>query len=420
LKLRCVNSAPIQINYSIYTKLFTLPNFVIEKVLFFSMFLFFAVILSNYAFNDTISTAITTGYWFLIILSWLLNRYKTFNHLYLYLYFATVIFIIALMLVNDGIHDSAILIFPVLIMASGFFLKQRVYRLSLLFNLLVILCISFFQYTNLIVNDFNKFVDMQYISNIFMTFVGMSYFMYLIIKYVDYKEKKLKAVNDTKDRFLNILAHDLKNPFQSLIGISSYLKEEYEDLSNEEKLESITVLENSIKEQYNLLDELLKWGKLQSGVYKNELKKLLLKKIVDEVITSVSIIGHQKNVIIVNEIPDEFSMTGDSMLLSTMIRNIISNSLKFAHEGSHVKVSAAYENSKVYLTIEDNGIGMNEDQISILKKRTESNITLNMEGELDSGLGLLLVGEVLKIHNGQIDIESEVGKGSKFIVSLPK
>jgi PAS domain S-box-containing protein len=237
-------------------------------------------------------------------------------------------------------------------------------------------------------------------------------------------ESKLKEINASKDKFFSIIAHDLKSPFNSMLGLSDLLLNEFENYPKDKQLSFIELINSKIKSTYNLLENLLIWSQSERGLISFHPEPINLNQISSEVISLLSVPISDKSIKVINDIPKDFIIIGDSNILSTVLRNLLSNSVKFTNKNGVITfrsnfISDKYKNTFVEILVIDNGIGIPKEKIQELFSLTESKSSLGTENELGSGLGLNLCKELLDIHKGKICVESEVGKGSSFIVTIP-
>lgn len=232
--------------------------------------------------------------------------------------------------------------------------------------------------------------------------------------------QKLRELNEAKDRFFSIISHDLRSPFWAILGLSDILTDPEEDLSVEERTRIQENLNSALKAQYNLLDDLLKWSQIQMDRLEVETKQLILKSLVDRRIQELGRIAEQKELNIKNEVEKETVIITDENIISSVLRNLLSNAVKFTPRGGDVFIRAFDNKDFVSIEVEDTGMGMNADQLSKLFKIDTIFSTSGTEDEKGTGLGLILVKEMLSKVNGSIKIESEVNKGTKFSISIPK
>ena len=228
-----------------------------------------------------------------------------------------------------------------------------------------------------------------------------------------------KELNADKDKFFSIVAHDLKSPFQGLLGVSSILIEEYENLTGEQIKHFISVLRNSTKNIYSLIENLLQWSRLQTGRVSFDLENLNLFEETAYVQNLLSVNLSQKSIGFVNEIDENYYVFADKKMLHSILQNLGSNAIKFTKRGGTIIVSAKSLEAYIEITVKDNGNGISEEDLFKLFKINEQLSTIGTEEEEGTGLGLTICKEMIEKNKGSIRVESEVGKGSSFIFTLP-
>lgn len=231
---------------------------------------------------------------------------------------------------------------------------------------------------------------------------------------------KLKEVNATKDKFFSIISHDLKNPFSTLLGYTDMLIMEYKNFSEEEKKNYIGSIQKSAKHTYNLLENLLNWSRTQRGEIKITKTELYVDELVGKAVKILSETAKNKKIKLIENIPSNLKITADEETISTVIRNVITNALKFTPENGTVKVSAYDKENSVDIIIEDNGIGIDKENLDKIFRIDSHHTTEGTAHEKGTGLGLILCKEFMKNNGGDIFVESKVGTGSKFTITLPK
>ena len=230
---------------------------------------------------------------------------------------------------------------------------------------------------------------------------------------------ELKKANRTKNKLFSIIAHDLKNPFQGIIGFSEMIKEDAEK-QNLNKIKKFAEYIFNVSEQtYKLLDNLLNFTRNQIGLIKYNPEIINIKEIVEEGIILVQSTAEVKGVKLIDETNHKHTAYADESMISTVIRNLISNAVKFTSEGGYVKVQTENSNDKVVIKIIDCGVGIKEDDISKLFKADLNFTTFGTENEKGTGLGLVVCKDFAVKNGGTITVKSEVGKGSTFTVTLP-
>ena len=241
---------------------------------------------------------------------------------------------------------------------------------------------------------------------------------------IEIKNKKLKESNDTKDKFFSIIAHDLRSPFNVMIGLSNLLSENYEDFSDEERCEIFDSLNKSSKDTFKLVENLLTWSRTQTGTIEYLPENLNLKELVSETMNLLQKQFIKKDIYVLNAIEEDEPIYADKNMLSTVFRNLISNAIKFTPHGGEIIIGADKtkdENDRIItrISVKDNGVGISNEMESKLFDISVNSSTTGTENETGTGLGLVLCEEFIKKHSGKIFVESEVGKGSTFVFTIP-
>lgn len=232
-------------------------------------------------------------------------------------------------------------------------------------------------------------------------------------------ENSLKELIATKDKLFSIIAHDLRSPFNSIIGFSELLLEDSNNILLEDSEQYIKIINSAAKNTLILLDNLLNWAKSQTGQLSFNPEKILFSEVVQEIITLSKSIAKSKNITLEYSCVANLEVFVDVNMLNTVLRNLISNAIKFTNVGGYIKVSAELKQDQVEITISDNGIGINKEKCAELFSITSNTTTLGTADENGSGLGLVLCKEFIQKNNGDIWVESEENKGSNFIFTLP-
>ena len=232
-------------------------------------------------------------------------------------------------------------------------------------------------------------------------------------------EFKLNELNQNKDKFFSILAHDLKGPFSSLLGFSEFLVNGFEELSlNEIKSYSINIHE-STKNTYKLLENLLEWGKVQRNLIDLDFENFDLFEIAEKTIELYSTKAKNKNIAIDLQIAKNCNVYADKNTISTVFRNLVSNALKFCQKDDVVTLSSKKVGNDIEISISDTGLGISEDDLSKLFRIDVHHTNYGTAHEKGTGLGLILCKDLLEKNNGYISVESELGSGSTFKFVLP-
>lgn len=230
----------------------------------------------------------------------------------------------------------------------------------------------------------------------------------------------LIKLNETKDRFLSIVSHDLRTPFSSILGFTDLLLND-ETLTEQEKRNYINYIRESSNYMLSLINSLLDWNRLQTGRIKFEPNKIKIKTLVNKCINSLSGAALKKNISIESLLPIDLQVFADENLITQVFNNLISNAIKFTNPGGNISISVRPSEISRYLefSVKDDGIGMKPEEI---KKLFSIETKLSKDGtanEKGSGLGLTIVQDIIKKHGGTIWAESEFGKGSTFKFTLP-
>ncbi|MFZ0455905.1 MAG: tetratricopeptide repeat-containing sensor histidine kinase [Ignavibacteriaceae bacterium] len=228
---------------------------------------------------------------------------------------------------------------------------------------------------------------------------------------------KLRELNSAKDRFFSIIAHDLRGPFQSLLGFSEILSKNIETLSTAEIKEFYTQINLSLESQYELLNNLLDWAKLQSEKFNIVSEDILLHKELNKTIEALSLTAHEKNITIINDIPKDLKISADKNMLQLVLRNIIVNGIKFSYKNDIVKITTEQLDDFVKVIISDNGVGISENDLNKIFRIDINHSTPGTSDEKGTGLGLILCKEIVEKHGGKIWINGK-GKGTEVSFTL--
>lgn len=232
-------------------------------------------------------------------------------------------------------------------------------------------------------------------------------------------EENLKAINESKDKFFSIIAHDLKNPFNGIIGMSGYLASEYDQVDEAEKKEIINDINLASKHAFNLLQNLLEWTRTQSGVIKNRPVDIDPKQIIELSLETVSTQAKNKEIEIVQTYLTFDHGYADENLISTVIRNLCTNAIKFSPRNSSIEIVVKTYEKELVFCVKDEGIGLSPDEIDQLFRIDLNFHKRGTEKETGSGLGLKLCKEFVHYCKGRIWVVSEPGKGSSFFFTIP-
>jgi PAS domain S-box-containing protein len=231
--------------------------------------------------------------------------------------------------------------------------------------------------------------------------------------------KNLQKLNQTKDEFFSIISHDLRSPFNSILGYTDILKNEHTSMAKNDLTFIVESLYQSTRNIYTLLNNLLQFSRFQIGKMDFEPEELNLKEILEKNIKTIEGNALQKNIEITKEIENDSNIYADENMINSVLQNLIDNAIKFTSRGGQISIKAYPNNKVIRIYVEDNGVGMSEETVSKLFNLNSKNSTPGTENEIGTGLGLLLTKEFIEKNGGSLRVESELGKGSKFIVTLP-
>ncbi len=232
-------------------------------------------------------------------------------------------------------------------------------------------------------------------------------------------EIKLRQLNVDKDRFISILGHDLKNPFNNILGFSEILIDEIDSLNKDKITDIAKYINKSAQTTNKLLDDILIWARTQQGKIPFKPQILSFADICKDIISTLNPYANAKKITLNFSITDRINIFADIDMLKTVLRNLVSNAIKFTSIGGTINITARKIYSNITISVSDNGIGIAPDNLAKLFEISEVISTKGTAGETGTGLGLLLCKEFVEKHDGKIWVESEVGKGSDFKFTLP-
>ena len=240
-------------------------------------------------------------------------------------------------------------------------------------------------------------------------------------------EEKLKKYSDelrelvaSKDKFFSIVAHDLKSPFTALLGYSEVMANEYSDMSIDELGEFAVNMNDVAKKTYSLLENLLEWSRIQTGRMKYNPENLVLYQISQQVVDLFYDNAKKKGVILKNRTNPIHEIFADSNMVFTILRNLVSNAIKFTKEGDEVMILSKDDDSQIEICIKDTGVGMHADDLDKLFRIDVHHSEIGTEKEKGTGLGLVLCKELVEKNGGKIWVKSKLNEGSEFFLTLPK
>lgn len=241
---------------------------------------------------------------------------------------------------------------------------------------------------------------------------------------IEKQNEELRKLNATKDKLFSIIAHDLRSPFNSIMGFSQMLINEVERMDQQKIMRMAQIINEASRMAVDLLMNLIEWSLSQSGKIEYNPGHIKLEDVVREVGMIFSSVAKQKEIVIKSNVPTNLSVHADEALLETILRNLISNAIKFTHAGGEVSISAEEQDNNVVVSVADTGIGISKEKIDKLFRIDKHLSTDGTNQEKGTGLGLILCKEFVDKHGGRIwakSILSDYGApgGSTFYFSLP-
>ena len=233
-------------------------------------------------------------------------------------------------------------------------------------------------------------------------------------------ETYLRELNATKDKLFSIISHDLRSPFCSIIGFSNLLTERVAKNDYDGIVEYARIIRDSSWRVMDLLMNLLEWSNTQTGKMEYNPEYIDLVVLIKEATALLSEGAQQKSIAILTQLSHNITVFADKAMISTILRNLISNALKFTHPDGKITISARQNRSELIVSVSDNGVGISKKTIENLFTFEESRSAMGTQREQGTGLGLLLCKEFVSKHGGKIWVESELGKGSTFYFTIPK
>jgi K+-sensing histidine kinase KdpD len=230
--------------------------------------------------------------------------------------------------------------------------------------------------------------------------------------------QKLIDANMAKDQFLSIIAHDLKSPFQVLLGVSEMLLEDWETLDENSKLEMIGDIRRTSNETFKLLCNLLEWTRGQKEKLQRTIKEVNVRELVESAVKISQNHANVKGIYVENEISEDLKVNTDEQMIATVFRNLISNAVQYVQPGGRINISAQEEGECTTFCIADNGQGIEKAHIVEFFSK-ENHKKMKGNASAFKGLGLLICKDFVEKNGGKIWLETQKGEGSKFFFTLP-
>jgi PAS domain S-box-containing protein len=230
---------------------------------------------------------------------------------------------------------------------------------------------------------------------------------------------ELERLNKTKDKFFSIIAHDLKNPFHAIIGFSELLRKDFHHMDDDQKIGLLELINISSESAFSLLENLLQWARTQTDKIKFSPENIDIHNIVESTIDLHRISAEKKKIEIKSHVKENYLAFADRNMVTTVIRNLVSNAIKFTESKGKIEISCNRNEKYIEVTISDNGIGINKENLDSLFRIDSYYSTSGTLGETGTGLGLIICKEFVEKNGGTIKVVSDEGKGSAFTFTLP-
>lgn len=231
--------------------------------------------------------------------------------------------------------------------------------------------------------------------------------------------KELQELNATKDKFMSIIAHDLRSPFNAIIGFSDLMVKNFHQLDEETFLKGLKIIESASNHAYKLLENLLIWARNQTEKSQFSPEMLNLSLLVDEALKTIESTAVHKKISFSTSINKNLQVFADRNMLDSIIRNLVTNAIKFSFKEGKVRIKTILTENGVCISVSDKGIGISSERLASIFEIDKHTNTNGTENELGSGLGLILCKDFVTRHNGEIWIESTLNKGTKVSFTLP-
>lgn len=240
-----------------------------------------------------------------------------------------------------------------------------------------------------------------------------------IAKRLKHVNQQLQEANASKDTLFSIIAHDLRAPFSALLGLSETIINYIDDYTKEEIRDNMLSIRASSEAVYGLLENLLAWSRLQRGLLVCHPDVFALAELTEDTLSLFQTRAAQKHLSLANRVPKQTLVYADKSMIGTVLRNLLSNALKFTSPGDQIVVSSSQTDAQVNVAITDTGLGIDPRVLPTLFRRDTYYTQVGTDGEQGTGLGLRLCKDLVEKNHGAIWAESVVGQGTTFMFSLP-
>ncbi|PKP09927.1 MAG: hypothetical protein CVU09_09875 [Bacteroidetes bacterium HGW-Bacteroidetes-4] len=346
-----------------------------------------------------------------------------------------VIFLISLELKTDFLNTALIYFLPTLVLLIIVFFfarlpESKVVNFSNLFPMLILgFLANRIQYSlrfKLFESNFFLELEKQTTSQLYDESLELNHQLHqqneeieVQKQAIEEKNLSLERLNEAKDKFLTIVSHDLKTPFNALVGYSHLLQTEFDELGVNKQKEYIAVIHNNINRTHRMLDNLLLWAETQIQQYRLKLKPDNIYNIAEDTMGFLQHTAKLKQIDLLNLVDKNLRVNADKNIIETVLRNLLSNAIKFSHKNGVIEVKARElpvinDKHLIQITVSDSGVGMSPEKQARLFSIKEKVSTKGTENESGTGLGLLICKELVERHGGEISVESIENNGSRF------
>lgn len=237
---------------------------------------------------------------------------------------------------------------------------------------------------------------------------------------INLQNHQLYELNASKDKFFSIISHDLKSPYSGLLGLTNLIISENESMNYDEVIDLVKKLNNSLKNQYSMIENLLQWARIQTNRLEIHQEKFDINHLINEVISIQKNVSEKKNITVINQNNEKTFCFADRFMIQSVLNNLLSNAVKFSHRDSEVYINTNIDNEMISLSIKDFGLGIKSENLDKLFRIDSHITTLGTDNEKGTGLGLILCKEMVDRNGGSLDVYSEVNKGTTFKFSIKR
>ena len=249
--------------------------------------------------------------------------------------------------------------------------------------------------------------------------ISYSYFIRKNIKLLEEAEFQQRIRNVQKNKFFSIFSHDLKNPISSVYNLLDLLLKRYDVIDDEKRKNHLHQIHSAVGDTYNLVNDLLEWSRSQLNNAQIKPEKILVEKVISDIVSLFEHHASSKEILIKTFLEDKLTIYADTQCIYSIMRNLISNAIKFTSTGGKVIVEAKSLYGMTKISVMDNGIGISNKQLESLFSIDKQEVSVGTAHERGTGLGLVVVKEFVEKNNGSVEVESQINEGSTFTISLP-